>query len=285
MFTFDAYVAQRQQVIADAFRAYVPVKHSPATLVEAVNYSLFSGGKQLRPMLCLATAELFGVSYDKAMLPALAVQCIHTYSLIHDDLPALDNDDIRRGKPSNHKVFGEANAILAGDALVTLAFEFTGQSTPQAPYTAGDITVELAKAAGMQGMVGGQVDDMAAEKEQGSEEQMLSIHARKTGALLTASVTIGAMVGGATAEQVQQIRLVGKNLGMAFQFMNDINGMGKDGVATSDETLKKLTAVTVYGVQGAHDKANQYIAQAVTIINGLPGDTEPLQQLAQFVGK
>jgi geranylgeranyl diphosphate synthase type II len=194
----------------------------PASIHQAMRYSVFAGGKRIRPILCLETARIFAPDVTAALHPACAIEMIHTYSLIHDDLPALDNDDLRRGKPTCHKKFGEATAILAGDALLTLAFETIG-ATPVDPAHCVAIVKEIASAAGtVNGMVGGQVADLEAEGQRIEPEMLEYIHRSKTAALIRASVTAGALCAGAAPDDVARLRRFGETIGWAFQVTDDI---------------------------------------------------------------
>src|SRR5260370_30343402 len=194
----------------------------PASIHQAMRYSVFAGGKRIRPILCLETARIFAPDVAAALHPACAIEMIHTYSLIHDDLPALDNDDLRRGKPTCHKKFGEAAAILAGDALLTLAFETIG-ATPVDPFQCVAIVQEIAGAARtVNGMVGGQVADLEAERQRIEPEMLEYIHRSKTAALIRASVTSGALCAGAGADDVARLRRFGETIGWAFQVTDDI---------------------------------------------------------------
>src|SRR5712672_4530583 len=210
------------QLVDAALQRMLPAAEAtPRSIHEAMRYSVFAGGKRIRPILCLETARIFGAEITSSLHPACAIEMIHTYSLIHDDLPALDNDDLRRGKPTCHKKFGEAIAILAGDALLTLAFETIG-ATPAAAEHRAAILTEVAAAAGtINGMVGGQVADIEAEGKPVDRQMLEYIHRSKTAALIRASITAGALCAGANSEDVARLRRFGETIGWAFQVTDD----------------------------------------------------------------
>jgi geranylgeranyl diphosphate synthase type II len=240
----------------------------PASIHTAMRYSVFAGGKRIRPILCLEAARIFAPDITPAMLPACAVEMIHTYSLIHDDLPALDNDDLRRGKPTCHKKFGEAIAILAGDALLTLAFE-TISATPVAPAQSVAMVKEVASAAGtINGMVGGQVADLEAERQRVEPEMLEYIHRSKTAALIRASVTAGALCAGAGADDVARLRRFGEAIGWAFQVTDDILDVEESSAALGktagkDIAQQKATYPAIHGLQRSHEIANDLAAKAI----------------------
>ena len=263
----------------------------PVSLHEAMRYSLFAGGKRIRPLLAIATAEALGIPTETVLPVACSLELIHTYSLIHDDLPAMDNDDFRRGKPTNHRVYGEALAILAGDALLTLAFEictsprWTGMLDPHARAL---VAYELAVGAGHRGMVGGQVFDIQAEKQDIDLDMLRSIHIHKTGMLIRAAVRMGALVGGATPEQLRSLSHYADHIGLAFQIADDVlnvtgtrEELGKN--ARTDAERGKKTYPTFYGVGGAHALATQHADQAVEHLAAFDGRAEPLRELARYI--
>jgi len=259
----------------------------PAEIKDAMAYSLFAGGKRLRPILCLCAEEAIAGKIEYAYQAGYALEMIHTYSLIHDDLPGMDNDDLRRGKPTNHKMFGEALAILAGDGLLTLAFEVL------CAYKA-DIALELikimSKSAGSQGMVAGQVKDILAE-EKGLEltkDEMEYIHRHKTGDLITAALLMGGMIAGATKEELTALKVYGDHFGLAFQITDDIlDVIGKEEKigkpVGSDAKNDKVTYVTLYGVEGAQQMAYEEVEQAKNALQNLKGNTKNLTALADFL--
>jgi geranylgeranyl diphosphate synthase type II len=240
----------------------------PPSIHTAMRYSVFAGGKRIRPILCLETARIFSSDVTPALHPACALEFIHTYSLIHDDLPALDNDDLRRGKPTCHKKFGEAIAILAGDALLTLAFETIGAAPVPAERRAAMLT-EIAGAAGtINGMVGGQVADIEAEGKAVDPTMLEYIHRSKTAALIRASITAGALCAGASSEDVARLRRFGETIGWAFQVTDDIldveessASLGK--TAGKDIAQQKATYPAIHGLQRSHEIAHDLATKAV----------------------
>lgn len=288
MFKLEPYLAQQIQRIERALDTRLPAETAwPGALHQAMRYSVFAGGKRLRPILCLAAAEALQHDSTPALIPALALEVLHTYTLIHDDLPSMDNDDRRRGKPTLHKLVGEANAILAGDALLTLAFEWLAGSQAPAPYAPGQLSLELARAAGSQGVVGGQVEDLAAEGQPPDADRLNIIHRHKTAALIRAAVRMGGIAVGATTKQLQALTSYGDNLGLAFQIADDIlnetssaAALGK--AAGSDRQRQKMTAVAVYGLAGARQQAQRLTQEARTAVRGIAGQTGPLPALAEL---
>ncbi|RNC29247.1 MAG: Farnesyl diphosphate synthase [Candidatus Dichloromethanomonas elyunquensis] len=267
--------------------------HLPFTdnlICQSMNYSLVGGGKRVRPVLALACVEIVGERPENFVREAAALELIHTYSLIHDDLPAMDNDDFRRGKPSNHKAFGEAAAILAGDALLTFAFEMLSQSLEIGPEKQLRVIRETAQASGWQGMVGGQVLDTVGNGQKSGLKEIESIHRMKTGALLTASARLGAILGGGTEEEIQCLSKYASYLGLAFQIKDDIlDIVGESQIlgkpARSDEKLQKPTYPAILGLQGADDCLKRTIASAKDAIGYFGFKAEFLSELADYVGK
>jgi geranylgeranyl diphosphate synthase type II len=284
MLELSHYLEERRARVEAALDTYLPAAtERPARLHEAMRYSTFCGGKRIRPILCLAAAEAAGGSDDEAMLPAIALECLHTYTLIHDDLPAMDNDDLRRGKPTSHKVFGEANAILAGDSLLTLAFELLAQAT--AP---GRLALELAAAAGSRGVAGGQFEDLAAEGTQPDAAQLRFIHVHKTAKLIQAACRMGAIVAGAGEPAIDALGRYGLHIGLAFQVADDIlnatstpETLGK--AVGSDAARGKMTYVALYGIERARHEADKLVTDATAALHGLPGPVEPLAAIAHFI--
>src|SRR5438270_3419971 len=260
----------------------------PSSIHAAMRYSVFAGGKRIRPILCLETARIFSSDVTPAVHPACAIEFIHTYSLIHDDLPALDNDDLRRGKPTCHKKFGEAIAILAGDALLTIAFETIG-ATPVDAERRVAILNEVATAAGtVNGMVGGQVADLEAEGKQIAPEMLEYIHRSKTAALIRASVTSGALCAGAGAEDVRRLRRFGESIGWLFQVTDDILDVEESSAALGktagkDIAQKKATYPAIHGLQRSHEIANELAAKAVAEIGPYQERGARLRQIAEFL--
>ena len=261
--------------------------------IDSMRYSLFVGGKRLRPILCIAGAGAVDSSESisqKALPVACALECIHTYSLIHDDLPAMDNDDLRRGKPTNHTVYGEAAAILAGDGLLTFAFDLlSGQASKTIPDTTRVRVIQtIARAAGSLGMVGGQSLDMMYEGKQVGYETLRTIHRSKTGALITASVQSGAMVAGATPDQEEALRTYGNNIGLAFQIVDDLldveattEELGKP--AGSDIKSDKVTYPSLFGVETSRTMAREAVKEALTALEHFDAQADPLRALAHYI--
>ncbi len=280
----------------------------PETLRESMAYSLLAGGKRLRPILVLLTCEACGGSTDTALPAACSIEMVHTYSLIHDDLPAMDDDDYRRGRLTNHKVYGEAMAILAGDALLTLAFEVIA-SEVQPGAVAAACCADLAAAAGWCGMVGGQVADLEAEKQletqaaiisgdrQGirtdssaSLSQLEAIHRRKTGRLLCSAVTLGARIAQVDKELLKRLEEFGKRVGLAFQIADDLLDVTGDATKLGknvgkDAALGKMTYPALLGVEGSRRKADDLISEACRLLEPLGDRAGPLADLARFVTK
>ncbi|KGO15004.1 polyprenyl synthetase family protein [Clostridium botulinum] len=257
-------------------------------IYEAMAYSLEAGGKRIRPVLFLNTYSLYKEDYKKAMPIAAAIEMIHTYSLIHDDLPAMDNDDLRRGKPTNHKIFGEAIAILAGDALLNEAmnimFEYSlknGEKALKACYT-------IAKAAGVDGMIGGQVVDILSEDKSISLDELHYMHKKKTGALIKASILAGAILGSATYTDIELLGEYGDNLGLAFQIKDDILDVEGDtttlGKKTkSDEDNHKTTFVKVYGIEKCNGLCTEMTNKCFDILNKIKKNTDKLKEITMFL--
>lgn len=268
-----------------------PEKTRPATLHRAMRYAVFAGGKRLRPILCLAAAEACGGKTSGALPAACAVECIHTYSLIHDDLPCMDDDDFRRGRPTTHKVFGEAVAVLAGDALATIAFEILGKTNETARHGAGEFFRELSKAAGSLFLVGGQVADMGAEKRQATPAELLFIHRGKTAAMISVSLRLGAMSANATPAQVKALGRFGENLGLAFQIIDDIlditqtsEKLGKS--AGKDAAAGKATYPAVFGLEKSRREAARLTKTALKALEPFGKNADFLRAIAdQLLGR
>jgi geranylgeranyl diphosphate synthase type II len=260
----------------------------PASIHTAMRYSVFAGGKRIRPILCLETARIFTSDLTPALHPACAMEFIHTYSLIHDDLPALDNDDLRRGKPTCHKKFGEAIAILAGDALLTLAFEAIG-ATPVTAERRAAIVSEVAAAAGtMNGMVGGQVADVEAEGKSVDPQMLEYIHRSKTAALIRASITAGALCAGAGFDDVARLRRFGDTIGWAFQVTDDILDVEESSAALGktagkDLAQQKATYPAVYGLERSHQIANDLASKAIAELTTYADRAARLREIAEFL--
>ena len=264
-----------------------PETAAPPTIHKAMRYSVFAGGKRIRPVLCLAACEAVGGKFAAAMPLACAVECIHTYSLIHDDLPCMDDDDLRRGKPTNHKVFGEGIAVLAGDALLTEAFAMVAKSKPLKRYPMQMLVRDLALAAGSLRLIAGQVQDLEGEDRQLALEEVKRTHLNKTAALITASVRLGAMAGNASSSALTRLTRYGQDLGLAFQVIDDILDatstkeiMGKS--VRADEKNKKSTFPIVLGLDKSREFAADLIADAHKQLSVFGKKTEPLRAIANF---
>lgn len=287
------YLNKQRQLVEDAFDSYIPATSGDfAEHIKAMRYSLEAGGKRVRPILCLAAADaIAGNTNSTDILPiACALECIHTYSLIHDDLPAMDNDALRRGKATNHVLFGEAAAILAGDGLLTWAFDLLGDQ--QHGNLSADkrlrITHIIARAAGSYGMVGGQALDIASENTTFPFSTLQTIHRSKTGALITASVLAGAVGAGASAEQFTALEQYGNQIGLAFQIVDDLlnatattEQLGK--AAGSDEALGKATYPAYFGIEETRNKAKAAVEGAKDSLLSFDDKARPLRLLADYI--
>jgi geranylgeranyl diphosphate synthase, type II len=260
----------------------------PASIHTAMRYSVFAGGKRIRPILCLETARIFGADVTPALFPGCAIEFIHTYSLIHDDLPALDNDDLRRGKPTCHKKFGEATAILAGDALLTLAFE-TIAAAPVSAERRVAIVTEIATAAGtVKGMVGGQVADLEAEGKPVGPEMLEYIHRSKTAALIRAAITSGALCAGAPDTDVTRLRRFGETIGWAFQVTDDVLDVTESSAALGktagkDIAQQKATYPAVFGLERAQQIAKELSDSAIAELDAYGEKADRLRAIAEFL--
>ena len=283
------YLARQQQLVeAELDRLVPPETTHPATIHRAMRYSLFAGGKRIRPILCMEAAHAASGDADGAAACACSLELIHTYSLIHDDLPALDNDDYRRGKLTNHKVFGDAIAILAGDSLLTLAFQVLAQ-LPIADGRKVRLIAELATASGtVGGMIGGQVADLEGEGKPPTGELLESIHRAKTGALLRASLRIGAIFAGATDEQYAALSCYGEHIGLAFQIVDDILDVEESSAALGktagkDAAQHKITFPAVYGLEASHRMAAEECARAHQVLAPFGDSAARLHELADLI--
>lgn len=286
-----AYLQDRRKIVEEAILRYLPsVNNKPSQIYSSIHYSVFAGGKRIRPILCLAAVEATGGDLAPAMPVACALELIHTYSLIHDDLPSMDNDDFRRGKPTNHKVFGENIAILAGDALLTEAFYLLSRTEKVKIPAEKRLAViqEISAAAGIAGMVGGQAMDILAEKTQPDADTIFEIHRRKTGALITAAVKSGAMISSARENQIQALACYGMNIGLAFQIADDILNvegdrtiMGKE--TGSDAAIGKVTYPSLLGMDYAKEKMRQHVNAAIESISIFDNRALPLRLVAQYI--
>jgi geranylgeranyl diphosphate synthase, type II len=288
-FNLSAYLKERQQLCEAALEKSITVTY-PEKIYEAMRYSLLAGGKRLRPILCLATCEMTGGTIEMAMPTGCALEMIHTMSLIHDDLPAMDNDDYRRGKLTNHKVYGEDVAILAGDGLLAYAFEHVATQTPNVPPDRVlRVVARLGKALGAAGLVGGQVLDLESEgKSDITLETLNFIHNHKTGALLEASVVCGGILAGASEENLQKLSRYSQNIGLAFQIVDDIlditatkEQLGK--TAGKDEKAQKVTFPKLWGIEKSRSKAQELIDAACVELEPFGKLAQPLIGLAHFI--
>lgn len=277
----------RQQIDEQLVRFTEFDADCPAQLREAIRYSLLSPGKRLRPLLVMMACEACGKDSKESLPAACAVEMIHTYSLIHDDLPSMDDDQLRRGQPTCHVKFDESTAILAGDALIPLAFQVVCSEYP--PSIATPCSVELARACGATRLVGGQVDDLAQENDQmGDLEKLEHIHRRKTGALLSVSLRLGAIVAAGSTKQIAALEIFGKNLGLAFQIVDDLldcrgdwTKMGK--MTNKDDGRGKLTYPNLMGVEQSESRASGLVHDAVESLADFGSRAEPLRNLAKYV--
>jgi len=315
MTTFDieTYLKEKRELIDSYLESCFNVPSEPRVLHEAMKYSLLAGGKRIRPILALASYEACGGKANDIIPYAAALELIHTYSLIHDDLPAMDNDDLRRGKPTSHKVFGEAIAILAGDALLTEAFSMLSNtkmhnatikiqncsnSFPLNTHHSSHITYhsilrvihEVAVAAGAHGMVAGQVQDILSENSKPDRDTLAFIHLHKTAALITASVRIGPLLANSDEDALMALTKYGENIGLAFQIVDDIlniegnaKELGKP--AGSDEKKKKMTYPVLFGVENSRQKAEDLISNAIDVLKIFSSEAEPLREIARYLIK
>ena len=283
------YLAHQQQLVeAELDRLVPPESTPPETIHRAMRYSLFAGGKRIRPILCMESAYAAGGEMDGVAPCACSLELIHTYSLIHDDLPALDNDDYRRGKLTNHKVFGDAMAILAGDSLLTLAFQVLAQ-LPVADDRRTRLIAELATASGtVGGMIGGQVADLEGGGKAPTAELLESIHCAKTGALLRASLRMGAIYAGASDEQYSALSCYGEHIGLAFQIVDDILDVEESSAALGktagkDAAQHKITFPAVYGLEASHRMAEEECARAHRVLAPFGDRAARLHELADHI--
>jgi len=290
----ETYLHERKLLVDKALEKTMPQPSGLAgEVIASMNYSLFAGGKRLRPILCIAGAEALGGSADAVLPVACTLELIHTYSLIHDDLPAMDNDDFRRGKPTNHKVYGEAAAILGGDGLLTLAFTLMVQYGLQNSTDKGRLlrVIELiSHAAGYKGMVGGQTVDISYEAKEPDPTVVEYIHRHKTGALIAAAVTAGAILAGGSEDQEKAINRYGQQIGLAFQIADDVLNiegdkemMGKD--IGSDHARGKMTYPSVFGLTESKRTQEQLMDSAIDCLEEFDEKAAPLRDIARYIIK
>ena len=292
IFDLKIYLNERRALVNSALESYLPEPDGPTSdLMSAMRYSLFAGGKRLRPILCIAGAEAFGAADNEILPVACALELIHTYSLIHDDLPLMDDDDLRRGKPTNHKVFGEAIALLAGDGLLTEAFGLMSYSAASGTISP-DLLVKaigvIARAAGHEGMVGGQVVDIQCEGKVADLPIVEFMHTRKTGALITASVASGAILGRADEAELEAITSYGQKIGLAFQISDDILDIEGDPMTIgktigADEQKGKMTFPSVLGLSKSKEIQSEQVQAAIHALDAFDERAEPLRQIARYI--
>lgn len=283
------YLADRAAWVDAAMDAYLPVaKERPATIHQAMRYTVFAGGKRLRPVLCLAAAEACGGKTADALAPACAVELMHTYSLVHDDLPAMDDDDLRRGRPTCHKVYGEGMAVLCGDALLTESFLILSETPITVRYSTRDYIRELAETGSSRQLIGGQVMDLEGEGNQLTKRELVRIHEAKTAALLTTSLRLGAMTANATPAKLAALTSFGHNLGLAFQVIDDIldvtqttEVLGK--TAGKDVAVEKATYPAVIGLAASRKEAGRLTRAAMDSLAPLGKKAARLREMAGFL--
>lgn len=288
---FKQCLKEKASFIENVLKEYMPKEEGyQKTVIEAMNYSLSAGGKRLRPILTLEACKVVGGNEEEAIPFAVAIEMIHTYSLIHDDLPALDNDDLRRGRPTNHKVYGEAMGILAGDALLNYAFEvmLSGSINKENPEKYLKAINEIAKGAGIYGMIGGQVVDVESENKQIEKEKLDYIHMNKTAAMMVGCMRAGATIGGANSEQMEEITKYAKNIGLSFQIVDDILDIVGDEAKLgkkvgSDIENHKSTYPSLLGLDKSKEIAYNLIDEAKKSIEKLSDDVDFLKGLAEYI--
>lgn len=287
-----AYLQEKRvQVDRTLDRVLPPEDREPRIIHRSMRYSIFAGGKRLRPILTIAAYRIAGGRQDAILVPACALELIHTYSLIHDDLPCMDDDDFRRGRPTNHKVFGEAMAVLAGDALTALAFECLLAEDPKDCFSEGaqlEAARVVARAIGTVGLVGGQVMDISNDARDGQKETLEETCGRKTGALIETSLECGGLLAGGDAKVLEALRRYGKGLGLGFQIIDDVlnvtgdpKQMGK--AAHSDQARDMVTFASLLGVEGAREEARRWISEAKSGLEFLGDVAWPLLEIADYV--
>ena len=283
------YIVERCALVDAALDKFIPsAETSPATLHKAMRHSMFAGGKRLRPILCLAAAEACGGDVATAITAACSVECLHTYTLIHDDLPCMDDDDFRRGVPTCHKVFGDGVAVLAGDALQALAFELVARTPINKNYSAADYVIELAVTSGSLHLIGGQVMDLEGEGKKLPLADLQFVHESKTAALLTTSIKLGAMSAGATSDQLKALHTFGWNTGLAFQIIDDIldvtqtsEKLGKS--AGKDIASDKSTYPALLGLEASRQEADRLTTEAMAALDSFGSAADRLRQLARYL--
>jgi len=293
LFDTSRYLKEKRELVDTFLKSYFEKPFSPTILYDAMKYSLFAGGKRIRPILTIASYEACGGDPEDVIPQATAVELIHTYSLIHDDLPAMDNDELRRGKPTNHRVFGEAMAILAGDALLTEAFHMMTVTTSKKKFRPTYLMKairEIALAAGACGMVGGQAQDILSENSEPNLHTLNFIHIHKTAALIRASVRIGALLAGIKENRLKSIATYGENIGLAFQIVDDIldiegvtEELGKS--AGSDIEKNKMTYPSLVGIDESRKRAQELVTEGTNAIRKFSSKADPLREMARYLIK
>lgn len=285
----ESYLKERKEIVDKALDSMIPTeKIYPGIIHECMRYSIFAGGKRLRPILTLAVGQLFDQNLSRFLPAASALEMIHCYSLIHDDLPAMDDDDYRRGKLTNHKVYGEAVAVLAGDALLTLAFEILSRDSGNEPEVTLRVIQEIAAASGTSGMIGGQVVDLESEGKSITADTLNYIHSKKTGALIRASVRVGGIIGRAEEEELEKLTSYGECLGLAFQIIDDILDIegeeAKIGKKTGMDTWKeKATYPGIHGIEKAREKVRELYYESLRAVENFEARGDALRILANFL--
>ncbi len=289
MLDLKNYLKSQQTLIDDALNKFLPrVTQRPKTVHQGMRYSVFAGGKRLRPILTLAAAEACGGDPENALPPACSVEIMHTYSLVHDDLPSMDDDDLRRGRPTSHKVYGEGMAVLIGDALLTEAFTILAHTPPTTRYHLKDILLEFSECGGSKKLIGGQVLDLEGEGKDLSKAQLIRIHENKTAALLTTSLRLGGMSANATIRQLDALTTFGYHLGLAFQVIDDIldvtqstEQLGK--TAGKDEAVNKATYPSILGLEKSKKEATRLTRKALAALEIFGKKSNHLKNIAHHL--
>lgn len=289
-FDLNSYIAKKNILINDELSKLIDLSHDSSVLTKAMSYSLMSGGKKIRPVLCIAAYEAVGGTEHDVLHAACALEMIHTYSLIHDDLPAMDNDTLRRGKPTCHLAFSEAAAILAGDALLTLAFQILSSIHTTKGNASKWLKVInlISLAAGYRGMIEGQMRDIASENSHISLKELEDMHTLKTGALIGVSVESGAILGNGNSEQIEKLKVYSRNIGLAFQITDDILNVTGDPAITgksvgSDKTRNKSTYPALLGITGSENYAKKLITDALHALETFDNKSDPLRAIALYI--
>ncbi|MBT8038189.1 MAG: polyprenyl synthetase family protein [Verrucomicrobiae bacterium] len=283
------WLKAQQKQVDTALGGFLPrASAAPRTIHKAMRYSVFAGGKRLRPILCLAAAEACGGETEHALAPACATEIMHTYSLVHDDLPCMDDDDLRRGRPTSHKIFGEGMAVLTGDALLTEVFTIIAQTPSCKRYEVKDYVMEIASTGGSRRLIGGQVLDLEGEGQSLSKQNLIRIHEAKTAALLTSSVRLGGMTANATPRKLDALTTFGYNLGLAFQVIDDIldvtqttEMLGK--TAGKDEAVAKSTYPAILGLEKSRNEAARLTRKALKALDVFGKKGKRLEQIARYL--